>query len=146
MVDIVVPREYGYVLGVAAVSALHLFSLGVKVGQARKAAGVEYPYVYADRAEAEKDKKKHIFNCVQRVHQNSLELFPVYSTLLLIGGLKHPEISAGAGAVYILGRMVYASGYSTGEPKKRVRGAFYYLGVLTLIGTAGSTIYNLLKV
>jgi glutathione S-transferase len=102
--------------------------------------------VYAEKAEAEKDKKKHIFNCVQRVHQNSLELFPVYSTLLLIGGLKHPEVSAGAGVVYILGRMVYSSGYATGEPKKRVRGAFYYLGVLALIGTAGSTIYNLLKV
>lgn len=32
------------VLGVAVASALYVFSLGAKVGGARKAAGVSYPY------------------------------------------------------------------------------------------------------
>ncbi|KAI9244928.1 hypothetical protein BY458DRAFT_529188, partial [Sporodiniella umbellata] len=95
--------------------------------------------------EAEVEPLKNKFNCVQRAHQNTLEMFPIYSTLLLIGGLKYPEISATAGAVYLLGRIVYVSGYSTGSPSKRVRGAFSYLGLLTLIGTSGSTIYNLVK-
>lgn len=39
-----------------------------------------------------------------------------------------------AGAVYLLGRIVYFQGYSSGEPKKRVRGAFMYLGTLTMLG------------
>ncbi|KAG0754982.1 hypothetical protein G6F57_005874 [Rhizopus arrhizus] len=145
MVALIVPSEYGYVLGVAGLGAFHLVSLGMKVGKARKAAEVPYPYVYAEKAEAEKDPLKHVFNCVQRAHQNTLEMFPVYTTFLLIGGLKYPEISAGAGIVYLLGRALYASGYSTGSPDKRRRGVVGYLGFLTLIGTSSLTVYNLLK-
>ncbi|CEJ00593.1 hypothetical protein RMCBS344292_14645 [Rhizopus microsporus] len=99
---------------------------------------------YAEKSEAEKDPLKNIFNCAQRAHQNTLEVFPVYSTLLLIGGLKYPEISAAAGLVHCLGRQVYASGYSTGNPDKRTRGAFGYLGLITLLGTSSLTIYHLL--
>lgn len=73
------------------------------------------------------------------------ENFPVFNTLLLIGGIKHPELSAGAGAIYILGKFVYARGYKTGDPKKRNYGAFSYIGLLTLLYTSGSTIYHLIK-
>lgn len=65
--------------------------------------------------------------------------------MLLIGGISHPELSAGAGAVYIFGRILYATGYKTGEPKKRTRGSISYLGFLVLLYTTGSTIYTLLK-
>lgn len=63
MTAIVIPSEYGYVsfsvhsdvdqvlisilrqvLGTAVVSALYVFSLGFKVGSARRAAKVPYPY------------------------------------------------------------------------------------------------------
>lgn len=101
--------------------------------------------MYAEKAEAEKDSKKNLFNCVQRAHQNTLEMFPIFSTLLLAGGLQYPEISAAAGVVYILGRIVFVSGYSTGIPAKRTRGAFGYLGLITLLGTSVMTIYNLVK-
>jgi glutathione S-transferase len=104
-----------------------------------------FKIVYVEREEAEKDPKKNVFNCVQRAHQNSLEVLPLFSTLLLVGGLKYPEISAGAGLLFLLGRMVYASGYSTGIPSKRNRGAFGYLGLLTLLGTSVMTVYNLVK-
>ncbi|CAO3694020.1 unnamed protein product [Rhizopus stolonifer] len=145
MVALTVSSEYGYVLGVATVSALHLVSLGFKVGSARKAANVPYPYLYAEKSEAEADPLKNIFNCTQRAHQNTLENFPVYTLLLLTGGLQYPEISAAAGAVYVLGRAAYASGYSTGIPSKRSRGFFGYLGLLTLLGTSSLTVYNLIK-
>ncbi|KAI8366378.1 hypothetical protein EDC96DRAFT_508789 [Choanephora cucurbitarum] len=145
MVALLIPSEYGYVLGTATASALYLFSLAVKVGKARREANVPYPYVYAEKSEAEKDPKKNIFNCVQRAHQNSVEIFPVFQTLLLVGGLKYPEISSVSAGVFLLGRMVYASGYSTGDPSKRNRGAFSYLGLIGLLGTSSATIYSLLK-
>lgn len=101
--------------------------------------------VYADKSEAEKDPKKNIFNCAQRAHQNTLEILPIYNTLLLVGGLKYPEISSAAGALFILGRIVYTSGYVTGDPAKRTRGAFGFLGLVALLGTSASTVYSLLK-
>jgi glutathione S-transferase len=36
-------------------------------------------------------------------------------------------------------RIVYALGYSTGEPKARIKGAFGYLGLLSLLGCAVHT-------
>ncbi|KAI8639774.1 hypothetical protein BD408DRAFT_391801 [Parasitella parasitica] len=145
MAALTIPSEYGYVLGVAVASALYTFSLGIKVGGARRAAKVPYPYVYAEKSEAEKDPKKNIFNCAQRAHQNTLEVLPIYNTLLLVGGLKYPEISAAAGVVFILGRIVYVNGYVTGDPAKRTRGVFGMLGLLTLLGTAACTVYSLVK-
>jgi glutathione S-transferase len=99
--------------------------------------------VYAEKSEAEKDPKKNVFNCTQRAHQNTLEVLPVFNTLLFIGGIKYPEISAAGGAVFLLGRVMYASGYSTGDPAKRMRGVFGYLGLLTCLGTSAATIYHL---
>ena len=47
----------------------------------RKAAGVEYPNLYASEESAAKDPKRKQFNCAQRAHQNTLEAFP---TLLVV--------------------------------------------------------------
>ncbi|KAI8362632.1 hypothetical protein BD560DRAFT_373852 [Blakeslea trispora] len=145
MVALLIPSEYGYVLGTATVSALYLFSLGIKVGVARRAANVPYPYVYAEKSEAEKDHKKHVFNCTQRVHQNTIEIFPLFQTLLLVGGLKYPEFASGCAGVFLAGRMLYSSGYTTGDPAKRSRGFVGYLGLLGLLGASASTVYSLIK-
>ncbi|KAI8365147.1 hypothetical protein BD560DRAFT_402276 [Blakeslea trispora] len=145
MVALLVPSEYGYVLGASTVSAIYLFSLGFNVYSARTAANVPYPYVYAEKSEAEKDPKKHVFNCIQRVHHNTMEIFPVFQTMLMVGGLKHPELSTGCAGIFLAGRMFYSSGYSSGDTTKRSRGMVAYIGLLGLLGTSISTIYSLVK-
>lgn len=69
----------------------------------------------------------------------------MFLTLLFAGGLGFPCVSAGAGLVFLLGKFFYAQGYSTGEPAKRMRGSFAYLGLLTLLYTSSMTAYNLIK-
>lgn len=59
--------------------------------------------------------------------------------MLFIGGLKHPIICAAAGVIWSVGRIAYANGYATGDPKLRNRGAFMYLGLISLIGATVST-------
>ncbi|KAJ6752697.1 MICROSOMAL GLUTATHIONE S-TRANSFERASE [Salix koriyanagi] len=49
--------------------------MGFQVGKARKKYNVPYPTLSAIESE-NKDAKP--FNCVQRGHQNSLELMPVF--------------------------------------------------------------------
>ena len=56
-------------------------------------------------------------------------------------------MSAAAGVLYAVGRVVYFAGYSTGSPDKRVSGApLYMAGLMTLlvicIKTAGGAVVS----
>jgi hypothetical protein len=50
--------------------------------------GVKYPDLYANKENCGKEEGVKAFNCVQRGHQNSLELLPTFLSLLLIAGLE----------------------------------------------------------
>ncbi|EFJ49502.1 hypothetical protein VOLCADRAFT_89757 [Volvox carteri f. nagariensis] len=111
-----ISNEFGLVAGVVAASwMVHHGYMAVKVMQARK-------------------KHRKAFNCVQRGHQNSLENQPIFLALLVTAGLKHPITAAAAGVIYLVGRVMYMQGYSTGDPDKRMRGSLLYAGLFTLIG------------
>ncbi|XP_042901160.1 glutathione S-transferase 3, mitochondrial-like [Parasteatoda tepidariorum] len=122
---IVLSQDYGYVIIVGVLSMLFAWTLGAVVFRARKTYKIEYPTMYSDT--------NMKFNCMQRVHGNYLESFPTFLGLLFCGGLAHPFYCAIAGLVYLLGRLVYSIGYSTGDPKKRLFGLFSYCGLLFLL-------------
>ncbi|CAG8534881.1 25111_t:CDS:2 [Cetraspora pellucida] len=144
MVLIEIPKEYGYVI-ISGVASIFLTTyLGFQVGSARRKAGVPYPNLYASKEEAEKDRNKLVFNCYQRAHQSTFEHYPQFLLTLMIGGLKHPVLSAVGGGIWVLGRLVFAWGYQTGDPAKRTRGTFAYIGSIVLLGTSISTAVSLL--
>jgi len=122
------PSAYGYVILVAISSVFLLIWQGVQVGKMRKKLKVEYPTMYS--------ADSPLFNCYQRAHQNTLENYTQFLLLLGIGGLEMPILSAIAGLVWIAGRVSYSKGYYTGDPKNRSRGAFAYIGLLTLLGAS----------
>ena len=97
---------------------------------ARKKFDVPYPTLYADGD----SESANTFNCVQRGHQNSLEGYAGFLALLLVAGVKFPLTAAISGVVYSLGKVLYFNGYSTGDPNKRLQGAFSYFGLFTLLG------------
>jgi len=147
MTTLVLPQEYGYVVGVAAASYFAFLWLGSRVVAARKKYKVDLPAAYADQAAAEKDPGKKAFNCIQRGHQNALETLPHTLAFLLIGGVKHPLIASGAGLLWIAGRVGYMAGYASGIPDKRysVFGGLHWPGQLVLMLTATSFGLSLLK-
>lgn len=124
--SMVVPKEYGYVALVGVGSVVVNMWLAFRVGRARTKFNVKYPAMYSD--------SNIVFNCIQRSHQNFLEYYPQFLMVLFLGGFEYPRVAATAGVVYLAGRVVYALGYSTGDPSKRMRGSFQYFGMFTLLG------------
>lgn len=133
----VLPEGYGFVVAAGIGSVFVNFYLMSKVMKARKDYDVAYPALYSPTSKE--------FNCIQRSHQNYLENQPQFLFLLSMGGLQYPKCAAGLGLVYLIGRIVYAKGYSSGDPEKRVRGGFGYIGWFGLLGSAVSLAYHLNK-
>lgn len=99
---------------------------------ARKQYKVEYPTMYAI-ASVHGEKEAKMFNCVQRGHQNFLENLLTFVVLSVLSGLFSPLFTAACQAVYLVGRILYAAGYATGDPKKRSQGMIMYLGLIPML-------------
>ena len=122
----ILPSGYGGVILTAAGSFFVNQYLARQVMKAREEHGVEYPIVYSP------DNMR--FNCIQRAHLNFVENHSFFLMFLFIGGLHSPRLATVGGVIYLAGRIAYAKGYSTGQPEKRMRGVFGYVGLLGLLG------------
>jgi len=131
-----VTPAYGWVVLVLVASYFLTMYLGVKVGMMRKKIGFPYPKMYSE--------KDDLFNCYQRAHQNTMEVYPQVMLLMLVGGLHCPCLAAAGGGLWCVSRIVYAHGYYTGKPAARNYGAFGYLGILSLLYCCVSLALSLL--
>ena len=105
---------YGYVLIIVFATYILGFIQGNIVGKMRTKYKVELPAMYSDT--------EPMFNCYQRVHQNTLERIPIFLAMLLIAGLFNSIVAAILGAVWVVGRIIYSIGYYSGVPKNRIAG------------------------
>jgi len=117
----IIPDGYGWVVLTAIGSVMMVTWKAMKVGQAREEFKVPYPLMYSPENNA--------FNCFQRAHQNTLENYPQFLFLLMIGGLERPYVASLAGWIWVWGRIAYAKGYYTGDPRNRARGTFSIVGM-----------------
>ncbi|SJX65618.1 related to glutathione s-transferase 3 [Sporisorium reilianum f. sp. reilianum] len=139
------PVGYGYVVSCVVSAIWVTFLMGVKAGSARKAAQIPYPYLYAEKAVAEKNREAHLFNCAQRVHQNTLENLTGFAFLTLFNGLFFPKVTAIISATWVISRIPYAIGYYSGTPSNRAAGAILSgLSFLALLVTATYACFGIL--
>jgi uncharacterized membrane protein YecN with MAPEG domain len=117
-----------YVHIVAVLAVAQFFYFGIMVGRARGKYGVAAPATSGHE----------MFDRAFRVQMNTLEQLVCFLPMLLLADVYWPgTIIAPIGAVYIVGRFLYASSY-TKDPGRRALG--FVLSVLptfALLGAAG---------
>jgi len=123
--NLIFPSGYGFVVLTAVGSVMMVSWKSFKVGMARDEFKIPYPQVYTSDNVA--------FNCVLRAHQNTMENYPQFLLMLMIGGLEMPYFCTMGGCIWILGRIMYAKGYYTGDPNKRARGNVSVIGMVMLL-------------
>jgi len=139
-VTVTLPNNYQYV-GAALFSTVWLLAGQAHlVGKYRKRASIQYPQLYAEKAEAAASKDAHLFNCAQRAHQNTLENIPMVFASTIITGIHFPTYAASACALWTLSRIFYTRGYVTGDPKKRVS-VMYGVGSVSILAQLLASTY-----
>jgi len=101
------PR-YSAIVTVLAVA--FYFFIATRVGAARQKFGVKLPAIAGHPD----------FERVFRVHMNTLEWMPIFLPLLWLCAIYLSDIGAAAlGLVWIVGRILYFSGYTQAVEKRR---------------------------
>lgn len=125
--------HYSWTAIVTIVALLVYIGLGLQVAKARGTSGIEAPAMTGHP----------ILERAVRVHINTLEWLPVFlAALWLFAVYWDQKVAAGLGVVWIVGRLIYSSGYMA-DPSKRSTG--FMIQALTtlvlLLGALGRIIY-----
>ena len=100
-------QDYGWVALVTVAALLVYLWLGINVGRTRYKCGIAAPVMTGDEQ----------LERAIRVHYHTLEWLPVFlASMWLFAVYWNGVVAAGLGAVWIVGRLIYASGYLA-DPK-----------------------------
>jgi uncharacterized MAPEG superfamily protein len=110
-----------YVHIVVGLAVLEFLYFAIQVGRARARYKVEAPATTGDP----------VFERYFRVQMNTLELLVMFIPAILVFSLyMNPIVAAAAGAIYLIGRMIYFVSYVK-DPKTRSAG--YGLSILPIL-------------
>lgn len=128
-------RPYEFTAIVTLVALLLYVGMGIAVGRARHKSGVAAPAMTGDP----------LLERAIRVQANTLEWLPVFVVSLWLFAIYWNErVAAAIGVVWILGRLLYWSGYIS-APEKRGPGFLIQMlaTLVLLLGALGRVIYVL---
>ncbi|KAJ7093957.1 hypothetical protein B0H15DRAFT_831419 [Mycena belliarum] len=111
-----VPTGFSYVAAALVSTVPLLVGQTFAVSSFRARAGIKYPNLYADKAEAAASPAAHKFNCMQRAHQNTIENIALIYMMTTVLGLRHPMLAASALGAWVISRTAYTVGYASGDP------------------------------
>ena len=109
--------------------------MSVQVGRARGKSGINAPAMTGDP----------LLERAVRVQCNTLEWLPIFLVSLWLFAIYWDElVAAGLGIVWIVGRVIYSTGYMA-DPAKRSAGFMIQMlaSVVLLFGALGRIVYSL---
>jgi uncharacterized membrane protein YecN with MAPEG domain len=126
-------QSHALVAIVTLVSLLVYVWMIMRIGKARRKAGIDAPAMTGDP-----ELERHL-----RVQANTVEWLVIYLPSLWLFAIYWNDLVAAAlGAIWIIGRIVYALGYAA-DPKKRELGFMIQMlaTAVLLFGALGRAIY-----
>ena len=128
-------QSHAYVAIVTILALLTYVWMGLQVGAARGKSGIAAPAMTGDP----------VLERTIRAHYNTLEWLPLFLTSLWLFALYWSDlVAAGLGVVWIIGRILYQTGYVR-DPSKRELGFLVQAAAtgILLFGSLGKVIYDL---
>jgi len=133
-------QTYAYIAIVTGLALLVYFWMGLRVGGARRKSGIAAPQMTGDPV-----LERHI-----RVQANTLEWLPIFlPSLWMFHLFWQPQdptgiITAAIGAVWIIGRVLYAIGYVADPAKREIGFLIQFLSsAVLLLGAVGKAVWVL---
>jgi glutathione S-transferase len=125
-----------FVAIVIVLALLQYFVFGLLVGRARAKFDVHAPAITGHP----------VFERYYRVHQNTLELMIMFiPAIVLFGYWVRPDLGAGIGFVYVIGRIIYLRAYISDPARRGLGFGLSILPILVLlIGGGIAAILSLL--
>ncbi len=125
-----------FVAIVIVLALLQYFVFGLLVGRARSKFDVHAPAVTGHP----------VFERYYRVHQNTLELMIMFiPAIVLFGYWVRPDLGAGIGFIYVIGRVIYLRAYISDPARRGLGFGLSILPILVLlIGGGIAAILSLL--
>lgn len=122
---------------VTLVSLLVYFVMGLNVGRGRSKYGVAAP------ATTGNDDFERLF----RIHMNTLEWLPLYLVSLWLFALYwNDAVAAGLGVVWIVGRVLYMSGYARAANARSLGFSVQALATAVLLfGALGKIVWSVVQ-
>ena len=120
---------------VTIAALLVYFWMSIQVGRARGKSGIDAPAMTGDP----------VLERAVRVHINTLEWLPLFLAGLWLFAIYWNEfVAAGLGVVWIIGRIIYSTGYMA-DPGKRSTGFLiqFAAALILLVGALGRIGYSL---
>ncbi len=115
---------------------LMYFAFSFRVGRARRTYGIKAPAIAGHPD----------FERVFRVHMNTLEWMPIFLPALWLFAIYVSDaIAAALGVVWIVGRILYMSGYAKAADQRRPGFAIQASAAIALwLGAAGAIVWRLI--
>ena len=131
-------QPHSWVALVTIAALLVYFWMVLRVAGARKTSGIAAPAMTGDPI-----LERHI-----RVQANTLEWLPIFLPALWLFAIYwNDQVAAGAGVVWIVGRILYALGYVADPAKRELGFGIQALAAAVLLfGALGKIVWTLVTV
>jgi glutathione S-transferase len=126
-----------WIMLVTILALVLLFIITINVGRARAKSGIKAPQMVGDPE----------FERALRVQQNTLEQLVIFlPAMWIFGTVVNPIYAAILGAIWIIGRILYAWGYYQAAEKRGPGFGVSSLATIVLIlGSLGGVVLQLIK-